>query len=105
MTAGQSSDILVLSGLLVTTFTSFYNEFYSKPHINIVVQGDIRNIHRDIITITNDGRVPATNLVLNIPFLSSNSALLLITTSQAIRVFFACFDSICADIGHRIFLL
>ena len=62
----QIVSALIGSGLLVTTFTSFYNEFYNKPHINITVQGDLRNIHRDIITITNDGRVPATNLVLNI---------------------------------------
>jgi hypothetical protein len=62
----QIVSALIGSGLLVTTFSSFYNEFFNKPHFNIIVEGDPTNIHRDIITIKNDGRQPATNLGLTI---------------------------------------
>ena len=62
----QIVSALIGSGLLVTTFSSFYNEFFNKPHLNIIVEGDQANIHRDIITIKNDGRQSATNLGLTI---------------------------------------
>lgn len=62
----QIVSALIGSGLLITIFSSMYNEFLNKPHLNIVVQPDLKNVHRDSVIITNDGQKSATHLELKI---------------------------------------
>jgi hypothetical protein len=57
---------LLSSGLIISAFTSFYNDIYNKPNLQIkILHNDVdRNI--STIKVTNQGRLPANNLMLTV---------------------------------------
>src|SRR6187200_3104334 len=59
---------LVGSSFILFVLTTFYNDFYNKPDINIQVGKSMpsKNLTNSTINITNIGRVPATHLWLTV---------------------------------------
>jgi hypothetical protein len=61
----QVVTLIVGSGLIVSGFNSFYNDFYNKPRIDIQINPPSQNSEQTVI-ITNEGRIPATNFFLTL---------------------------------------
>jgi hypothetical protein len=57
--------LIVGSGLIVSGFNSFYNDFYNKPHIGIQINPPTQNSDQSVVII-NEGRVPATTFLLTL---------------------------------------
>jgi hypothetical protein len=61
----QVVSLIVGSGLIVSGFNSFYNDFYNKPRIDIQINPPSQNSEQTVV-ITNEGRIPATNFFLTL---------------------------------------
>ena len=61
----QAFPSILASGLIISAFNILYNDFFNKPVIN--TQFDSKeDKHQTEITITNNGRMPATHFLLTI---------------------------------------
>lgn len=59
----QTVSYIIASGLILSGFNIFYNDFYNKPHIDTQwIQSKDKPSAE--VTVKNDGRVTATNLLL-----------------------------------------
>jgi hypothetical protein len=61
----QSISYIIASGLILSGFNTFYNDFYNKPHIDTEWKLAKDRASAEII-VRNDGRIPATHLVLTL---------------------------------------
>jgi hypothetical protein len=57
---------LLSSGLIISALTSFYNDIYNKPNIQIKIMPNDIDHHISTIKVTNNGNMPARNTILTI---------------------------------------
>lgn len=59
----QIVSTVIGSSLLLFAITTFYSDFLNKPNVSARI---VPNINGSSIELTNNGRVPATNLILTV---------------------------------------
>jgi hypothetical protein len=57
---------LLSSGLAISAFSSFYNDIYNKPNIQIEITGNEMDRKISTVEISNNGRVPAKGTTITI---------------------------------------